>query len=120
LTCGLLLAALFALLVWAVDFRHSPDLAAAQAGALISARPEFNKYAKLAKVSSTTRGADSLKDCCYSAEFTFLQFGSNAIIAAQAEYRYYDGKWHLQEFWYGKPPHVETVWVGQGDEPSRK
>lgn len=45
-----------------------------------------------------------------------FQFGSKILIEARAEFRYFDGKWHLQEFSYGKPPHVETVVVGQGDQ----
>jgi hypothetical protein len=122
IVAGLLcLGGIFAWLSWAIPVTHSPDLSPAEAGALISARPEFSNYAKLIEVSSTTRGGDSLKDCCYSGEFTFRQFGSGAIIRAGAEFRYDDdGKWHLMEFSYGDPPHVETVWVGQNDQPSPK
>jgi hypothetical protein len=110
---------LFAYLTWAIRATHSPDLTPAQAGALIAARPEFHNYARLVNVTSSTRCADSLKYSCYSGEFTFLQFGSDAIIPARADFRYYDGKWHLQGFWYGKPPHVEKVWVGR-DEPNQR
>ena len=118
-TCGIILAVVFAFLVWAIDVTHSPGLMPAEAGALISARPEFNQYAKLVEVSSTTRYGGSLKDCCYWADFRFLQFGSNAVIPAHAEFRYSNGAWHLQMFSYGKPPHTESIWVGQ-DDPSAK
>ena len=105
--------ALLILLVWAIRVPHSPDLTRATAATLISSYSQFNKYAHLVKVSSATRGADSLKDCCYTAEFTFIQFGSSSVVPAHAEFRYYDSKWHLQEFWYGTPPDVETVLLGQ-------
>ena len=111
-TIGGFLAAAFAFLFWAIDVSHSPNLSTARAAALISARPEFNQYAKLVAVSTTTRGADSLKDCCYSAEFTFLQNGSGSLIHAHAQFFYWKGSWHLGEFWYGEPPHVENVTVG--------
>ena len=75
-----------------LDVPLSPNLTAAKAAALISARPEFNKYATLVTISSTTRGADSLK--------------------------YDEHAWHLSDFWYGEPPDVKTVNVGRDDAPS--
>ena len=105
--------AALSILVFAINVPLSPALTPSQAGALIAARPEFNRYAKLIQVSSTTRGADSLKDVEYSAEFTFLQFGSNAIVPAHAEFCYYEGRWRLQDFMYRDG----TVSVGQDDPP---
>jgi hypothetical protein len=111
---------MLALLFWAKFGNQSRDLTPDKAATLISARPEFNKYANLISVSRTIRGADSLKDCCYSADFAFLQSGSNKLIPAHAEFRYHGGRWHLLRFWHGEPPAVEMVWVGQNDEPSRR
>jgi hypothetical protein len=91
---------------------HSPDLQPDMAAALIAARPEFNRYATLAAVSRTTRSADSLTTCCYTAEFTFRQNGSTNVIKARAQFYYHEKRWHLGEFWWGERPHVQSVTVG--------
>jgi len=109
---------LFAAFVFMVNVPLSPNLTPAKAAALISARPEFNKYATLAAISDTTRGADSLKDVYYTAEFTFLQKGSNTLIQGHAEFYYDEHAWHLGAFWYGKPPDEKTVDVGRDEAPS--
>jgi hypothetical protein len=109
---------LFATFVFMLDVPLSPNLTAAKAAALISARPEFNKYATLVTISSTTRGADSLKDTYYTAEFTFLQKGSNTLIKGHAGFYYDEHAWHVSDFWYGEPPDVKTVNVGRDDAPS--
>ena len=109
---------LFAAFIFTVNVPLSPNLTLAKAAALISARPEFNKYATLVTISSTTRGADSLKDVYYTAEFTFLQKGSNTLIKGRAEFYYDEHAWHLSDFWYGEPPDVKTVIVGRDDAPS--
>src|SRR5258708_16065189 len=77
---------LFAAFVFMANVPLTPSLTPAKAAALISGRPEFNQYATLVAVSSTTRGADSLKDCRYTPEFTFLQNGSKTVIQAHAEF----------------------------------
>jgi hypothetical protein len=91
---------------------HSPDLRPDMAAAIIAARPEFNRHATLVAVSQTTRGADSMNTCCYSAAFTFRQNGSTDIIKARAEFQYNGDKWNLASFWWGKYPHVQSVNVG--------
>jgi hypothetical protein len=93
----------------------SPDLAAPAAADLISGAPEFNRYAQLLSVDNTTRDGDSLADCCYHGYFTFryLNAPSDATpIKAQAQFRSYDGVWHLFNFTYGCPGSgCQTVWV---------
>jgi hypothetical protein len=92
----------------------SPPLGKTEAAALISARPEFNRYATLLAVTSTDREGDSLKDCCYNAEFTFVQKGHSDPIQARAQFRWWNDKWHLHTFTYGK----EFVHVSS-NEPSQ-
>ena len=117
---GTLLATVAGLVVIAIGFGvwaaspHSSDLKSELAAALIAGRPEFSRYATLVAVSATTRGADSLNTCCYTAEFSFHQNGSTTVIPARADFRLYEGKWHLGDFWWGEPPHVNSVHVGVG------
>jgi hypothetical protein len=104
------------LMVFGIACRlHSPDLTPTMAGEIISRTPEFSHTRKLVQINNTTRGVDSLDYCCYDAEFTFTLVDSNkpdrAAIKAYAGFRYWDGSWHLQEFYYGSPPQVETVWI---------
>src|SRR5260370_22147895 len=47
---------LFAAFVFMANVPLTPSLTPAKAAALISGRPEFNRYATLVAVSSTTRG----------------------------------------------------------------
>ena len=105
--------ALFVFLLWLGFGVHTPDLTPTRAASLISARPEFNRYARIVEVSSTARGADSLKNSTYWAEFMFLQNGSATIIKAHAEFYYWQGAWRLDSFWYGEPPNVKMVDVGR-------
>ena len=103
--------------VWTAAFPHSPALRPDMAAALIAGRPEFNRSATLVTVSATTRGADSLKTCCYTAEFSFRQSGSTAVIPARAEFRFHHKKWHLQSFRWGERPDINSVYVGMDDPP---
>ena len=93
----------------------SPDLTTSQAAEMISHAPEFNRYAHLQAVETTAREGDSLADCCYYGYFMFryLSAPSDATpIKAQAQFRYYDGVWHLFNFTYGCPGSgCQTVWV---------
>jgi len=110
-------AAVVALAYWAFAVRHSPDLSSIQAGMIISSRPEFNQHATLVAVLGTVRDADSLADCCYTADFTFRQIGSTKLVHGTAAFRYWQGGCHLQEYWYQEPPSVQTVWI-ESDVPS--
>jgi hypothetical protein len=97
----------------------NPDLTPAKAGEIITRTPEFNGSRTLLAVKSTTRGAGSLDLCCYTAEFTFRETTATskpAAIDAKAEFRYWEGGWHLQDFWYGRLPDITTVDI-QSDPP---
>lgn len=86
------------------------QISALQAGRIISAAPQFNRSRSLVAVSDTTRGAASLKGCCYAATLIFTAIGSSSHVAAYGEFHYWGGASHLQEFSCGQPPNVETVW----------
>jgi len=88
------------------------DLSIGTASELISRAPEFNRYAKLLTVDSTTREPDSLADCCYRGIFTFQYINAPAgqsPIKASAEFRYYDRAWHFTHFDYGCPTDCHFV-----------
>jgi hypothetical protein len=83
---------------------HSPDLTPDVAAQLISKAPEFNRYARLLKVESMTRQADSMAYCCYYGFFTFRYLNvpnDVPMIKAYAEFRYWEGTWHFTAFDYG-------------------
>jgi hypothetical protein len=117
------LGAIVIAFAWLLVGVYTPSLTRTQAAAMISARPEFNRYATLVDVSSTARGGDSLKNSLYFADFTFRQNGSPNIIPAHAEFYWHEkssstwmiwaGKWRLGDFSYGG----ESVHVG-ADEPA--
>jgi hypothetical protein len=97
----------------------SPDLTRSEAGQIIARTPEFNATRKLINVKSTTRGADSLDYCCYTAEFIFeftvpvpsTRISVGTSVDAVGEFRYWDGKWHLQSFDYKAPVWGEQVLI---------
>jgi galactose-1-phosphate uridylyltransferase len=89
----------------------TPELPPKKAGALISAQPEFNRFATLVSVSSAKRAADSLKDVEYTADFSFVRNNSSKAIPAHADFHFSDGAWRLNTLWYGTPPRVETIYV---------
>jgi hypothetical protein len=94
---------------------HSPDLTPTKAAEVISRTQEFSRTRKLVEVNNTTRGVDSLDYCCYYAQFTFRNINSDkvggAAVKANAEFRYWEAAWHLQNFFYGDPPQVESIWI---------
>jgi hypothetical protein len=95
----------------------SADLTPLKAAEIIASSPGFNRYRQLVSVEKTLREGDSLADCCYNAWFTF-RFASSGSegkpIPATAQFRWFDGAWHLDSYSYGDPPNVETVWVHDG------
>ena len=99
-----------------------PPLTVTQAEKVIAQTPEFIESRQLIAVTDlwdTGRTSSHRYDhCCYTGLFTFrftktrlntTQHGE--AIEARAEFRYFDGKWHLQTFNYGQPPNVEIVWI---------
>lgn len=100
----------FALLFWMFGV-HTPDLTPAQAKVIISNTSEFGQSRSLVRVFHAERCGDSLQNSCYTAEFTFTQKDVGRTVKGQAEFRYWNGAWHLQNFSFGELPNVETVWV---------
>ena len=115
---SMLLAAVsgFAVLFWMFGI-HTPDLSPLQAKGIMSRTSEFEQYRSLARVLCTDRCADSLQNSCYTAELAFTQKGRGKTVTGRAEFRYWNGAWHLQEFSFGEPSNVETVWV-RSDAPN--
>ena len=104
-------------IVWKVRVPHTADLLPEKAAEVISASPEFNRWRSMVNVSATNRCVDSLKDTCYNAEFTFTEHGSSTPVKSEAEFRYWDHLWHLNEFHYGQPPNVDTVYITSDRQP---
>ena len=91
---------------------ESPDLTPIEAAKIISRTPEFNDTRALVRVKSAGRLKGSESDCCAAAEFQFRQtnaLSSNDVIGAKAEFQFWEGGWHLKDFWYGQPPEVTTI-----------
>jgi hypothetical protein len=84
----------------------SPPLSISDAAQIIRKTPEFSDSRKLVSVTSTVQGGDSSSFCCYQATFTFISSvdtqdsKAGEIVPADAEFRYWNGKWHLQLFSY--------------------
>ena len=80
-----------------------PDLTVSDASILISRAPEFNRYARLLNVRSILHLKDSMDSVSYGL-FTFVYLNSAPDappIKGWADFRYWDGKWHLNQFDYG-------------------
>jgi hypothetical protein len=107
----------FAGLLWVIA-PHSPDLTPAQAKSIISATPEFNQSRSVVTVSETKRGTDSTADSAYSAKFTFTSTDSTEPIAAEAEFRFWNGRWHLRRIAYGERPNVNLIQIRSDEPPS--
>ena len=98
-----------------------PDLSPKEAADLIARAPEFNRYARLVKVGDIFHYKDSM-DSVSDGDFTFQYLNAPADAApikATADFRYFEGKWYLNEFSYGSRPDVETVHVWDG-RPQRR
>ena len=91
----------------------SPDLTVMQAARVISRTSEFSEHRMLVAVNATTRDKGSM-DESYTARFVFRDSASSPEgrqTSASAEFRYWEGAWHLQNFSFGRPPDVDTIWV---------
>jgi hypothetical protein len=78
------------------------DLPLSEVAALISRAPEFNRYARLLNVDRVEHLKDSMDSVSYGFfTFVYLNSRSDAAIRAWADFRYWDGKWHLIQFDYG-------------------
>src|SRR5581483_6104822 len=82
-----------------------PDLHSNKAAELIKAAPEFNRYAVLVNIVSIDHLKDSMASVSYGA-FMFRYLNSpvdTPPIQAKADFRYWEGSWHLNQFDYGCP-----------------
>jgi hypothetical protein len=97
---------------------HVPDLQQERAANLISRAPEFNRYARLVRIEPLVHFKDS-QDQMSAGTFTFVSVSSShqQPITAKADFRYWDGAWHLNLFEYGCPS--ETVWGRASDGDGR-
>jgi hypothetical protein len=113
--------ALFCLLSSSCSLPRPPDLPIADAAKIISAASEFNRYARLVKVERVDHLKGSMDTVSYG-EFTFryLDHPSDApTIMAKADFRYIEGKWYLNEFFYGCPG-TDCHSVNVYDGPDKK
>src|SRR5579871_2010247 len=89
---------------------HVPDLPATKAADLVTHAPEFSAQARLVRVEDLYHLKGSQNGM---AEGHFIFQPSNAAgatpIEARADFRYWDGAWHLNQFDYGCPADCHTV-----------
>lgn len=119
LVLGTLLFGGFVWLPWMMFGIYSPDLTPAVAASTIAARPEFNRTREVVEVTYLYRCGDSLDNICYFGDFTFKERGSGVPVRADLQFSYWENGWHLDHFWYGEPPNVETVRISS-DLPLRR
>ncbi|HXI39964.1 MAG TPA: hypothetical protein VNH18_09530 [Bryobacteraceae bacterium] len=96
-----------------VNINRVPDLPSGKAADLISQAPEFNRYARLVKVEQIFHQKNSMDEVS-NGQFTFQYLNSPvdaAPIKANADFRYWEATWHLNEFDYGCPTDCHTVGV---------
>jgi hypothetical protein len=90
---------------------HVPDLPVSTAEDLIRRAPEFNRYARLIRVEDVQHLTGSL-DHTSLGQFTFRYLNASTDmppIRADVDFRYWRGKWHLNNFSYGCPSECHTV-----------
>jgi hypothetical protein len=90
---------------------YIPDLSPLQAADLISRAPEFSRYARLIKMEGITHAKDSMNSMSYGS-FTFQYTNSPtdaSPIKANADFRYWEGTWHFNQFDYGCPSDCHVV-----------
>ncbi len=93
------------------NLNRVPDLPPVKAADLISQAPEFNRYARLVKVEEIFHEKNSMNEAS-NGQFTFKYLNSPADAApikANADFRYWDATWHLNQFDYGCPSDCHIV-----------
>jgi hypothetical protein len=98
-----------------------PDLPLSEAARIIAGTPEFNRLARLLNVQSVDHMKDSMDSVSYG-NFTLAYLNSppdSPPINGRAEFRYIQGKWYLNFFFYGSPPHIQSVDVSDGPGKQR-
>ena len=113
--------ALFCVLSSGCSLLRPPDLPIADGAKIISAAPEFNRYAQLVKVERVHHLKGSMDTVSYGEfRFRYLDHPSDApTIMAKADFRYIEGKWYLNEFFYGCPG-TDCHIVNVVDGPDKK
>ncbi len=99
-----------------------PDLSIGEAAKIISAAPEFSRYALLVNVERVDHLKRSMDTVSYG-DFTFRypdQPSDAPTIKAKADFRYIEGKWYLNEFFYGGCPGTDCHSVNVCDGPDKK
>ena len=107
---ALAVAAVFGIVLYS-NLNRVPDLPPGKAANLISQAPEFKRYARLVKVEQIFHQKDSMNEVS-NGQFTFQYLNSPADAApikANADFRYWEATWHLNEFDYGCPSDCHTV-----------
>jgi hypothetical protein len=101
------------------DRRRIPELSKTEATEIISRAPEFNRYARLLTVDQLLdSNDDSMAGVTYG-KFTFQYLGAPAdapLIRGDLDFRYQEGKWHLNGFTYDCPGKCKTVHVYDGPD----
>jgi hypothetical protein len=95
-----------------------PDLSSTDAADIILRASEFNRYARLVQVESIHHAKKSM-DFVSFGRFTFRYLNSPADappIEANADFRYHEGKWYLNQFDYGCPRDCHIVDVNDGPD----
>ena len=113
--------AIAAVLTGCATHETVPDLSRTQAARIISAAPEFNRYARLVEVSRLNHPTDSLNfDTTGGFSFVYLNSPADTQpIQASVEFQYHEGNWYLNQFWYGCPHDCRTVYVYDGPQKHR-
>lgn len=105
-----------------------PPLTSSEAARVISQTAEFKSIRKLVNVESLTdtgEAMDHWDHCCYFGEFTFEfltrqpNIAAGVPVHADAEFRYWEGQWHLQQFRYKSSGKVVIVDSEQSPDDRR-
>ncbi len=110
LSAAFVVVVLFGIPAW-YSAIQVPDLPPSKAADLISRAPEFNVYSRLVKVEHIFHAKGSM-ECVSYGTFTFRYQNSPADappMRANADFRYWDGMWHLNQFDYGCPSDCHNV-----------
>src|SRR4051812_49409680 len=106
---ALLAVALMVIVNW--EDWTTPELAARKAAELIDAAPEFKRFAVVVQVEDVRHLKGSMASVS-DGEFSFRYLNSptdTAPIKAKADFRYWEGSWHLNQFEYGCPVDCHIV-----------
>ena len=106
------------LLAAGCDMTRPADLSKADAAKILSAAPEFNRYARLVKIVEVDRMKAELQNMSFAPfMFHYLNSPSDAApMEGKADFRYIKGQWYLDQFDYNCPVDCHIVYVHDGPE----